>query len=1053
MKRLYKTVALLLIAALLLFPAVPFSSAEEDTNTVAIRTAEDLTALSRNCSLDSWSRGKTVLLERDVDLTGSEFQPIPTFGGTFDGQGHVISGLTVSGSGNAQGLFRYIQPEGLVSDLTVKGTVSPSNLGDSIGGIAGENRGQLLRCTFHGTVKGDTSVGGIAGINEAEGQLINCSFSGAAEGDLHVGGIAGQNLGSLIRCTNEGDINTAEKVHDDSQEKSALKENLTGRTDVGGIAGYSAGILQSCQNNGAVGYPHIGYNIGGVAGRQSGYLDGCTNRGTVSGRKDVGGITGQLEPEVTVLFNESFLRRLGDELDVLQELADGLLEDASSISDDLSSQMQTVSDQTRAAKDAAEELGDAMTGWADEGISQINDLSARISKTLDQLDPVLDETNKNLEKLTDTADDLSQILEDTGKLGDLGSESVRQLRLAIREISSISDRYRQALTRLSDAAEALRNALGDMPQMKEAFADLSDAARQLHRILPDSLRSASDHLKKSLQALEEAGMEADEILSSLNDTGSDISDIFRELSDNADSIYQIVDDLFDEPAISIPTIDSTITAQSDALDDAFSSLSDQMENLGSLIDASADTLSSDLEIIGSQFGVITDLIRNEGSRMQETEMEDRFSDISDQGGTEDQTAGRVSASRNEGAVEGDINVAGIAGVMAIDRDFDPEDDLIQEGDRSPDFWLQTKASVFSCVNAGPITGKKDYTGGITGRMDMGIVQNCESYGDVTSTGGSYVGGISGASWGTIRSCWSRCILSGDCYIGGIAGLGSDLVRCRSLAEISEGEAFTGTIAGNIENDSSVTGNLFSGKNSAAIDGISYAGKAEPVSLDELCLLPDVPEDFAQMTLTFVADGETVSVLSVTYGEGLEVLPAPPAKEGCSASWPDLDYSCITASQTIEAIYTPYTSALSAGGDLPRILVDGSFSPNAEVSYENEEISWSDENGQSHSGTAWTVTVEDPELDIDSCTIHYRLPEDGSRWTVWVLDNDRWQIREHEIDGRYLLLTVEGAETTFCVLPRPFPLHLILFSVILVALAALLIFLAHRRRKTKRSEAA
>lgn len=45
------------------------------------------------------------------------------------------------------------------------------------------------------------------------------------------------------------------------------------------------------------------------------------------GRKDIGGVAGQMEPDVTLLFNESFLQRLGDELSTLQNMSDALLDD------------------------------------------------------------------------------------------------------------------------------------------------------------------------------------------------------------------------------------------------------------------------------------------------------------------------------------------------------------------------------------------------------------------------------------------------------------------------------------------------------------------------------------------------------------------------------------------------------------------------------------------------------------------------------------------------------------------------------------------------------
>lgn len=54
--------------------------------------------------------------------------------------------------------------------------------------------------------------------------------------------------------------------------------------------------------------------------------------------------------------------------------------------------------------------------------------------------------------------------------------------------------------------------------------------------------------------------------------------------------------------------------------------------------------------------------------------EDRFEDVSDEA-PETTDTGYLSDARNDGTVEGDVNVAGIVGSMAIEYDFDPEDDL------------------------------------------------------------------------------------------------------------------------------------------------------------------------------------------------------------------------------------------------------------------------------------------------------------------------------------------------------------------------------------------
>ena len=577
--------------------------------------------------------------------------------------------------------------------------------------------------------------------------------------------------------------------------------------------------------------------------------------------------------------------------------------------------------------------------------------------------------------------------------------------------------------------------------MKSAGADASQALT--------GLAEGGSHLADALESLERLGGVLDGSLSGLGKAGRELADVLASLADGAGQVHQVVQELADGPSIQVPSLDTAVTQQSDALSAAFSGLMDGADDLNTLISSSTDILLADLKAINAQLGVISSLVRNEGRQMGETQLEDRVQDVSAQQELQSQSTGRVSACRNEGTVEGDVDVAGIAGAMAVDLEFDPEDDLTQQGDRSADFLVQAKAAVFDCVNTGPVTGKKDYAGGITGRMDLGRVQACEGYGDVTSTDGSYVGGIAGSSHGMIQDCWSKCTLSGNHYIGGIAGLGSTLTDCRSAVEISGGNAYLGAIAGTVEEDGTVKGNLFAGDTLAAIDGISYAGKAEPAEFETLCALPGAPADFAQLTLTFVADGETVKVLTVPYSGSVTALPDIPAKEGCSASWPELDYGKVTASRTVEAIYTPYTSALTDGGELPEILVDGSFSSGAQVSHSSGEETWTDTEGAEHQGTVWTVTVTDPELEEVSYTIHCRLPEEGKRWQLWVKGEDGWQRQDSTIDGSYLLLKGTGETTVFCVLPQPFPTALVVMLILALALAAgVVILLVRRRRRSK-----
>ena len=1134
MKRIHNRLAILLIFALLLSLAAPVGAAG---SRITIRTPEDLVELSRRCSLDSWSRGKTVVLSADLDLSDVEFSSIPTYGGTFDGQGYTISGLTITGSGNVRGLFRYLQSGGVVQNVSLEVTIEPTDLQDSLGGLVGNNRGSVRNCTVTGSIQGETNIGGIIGVNESSGKIINSTFSGSVTGEHYVGGIAGQNLGSILQCVNQGKINTvavegeADLEDLDSRPLNST-ENLPACTDIGGITGFSTGVLQSCKNTGPVGYEHVGYNVGGIAGRQSGYLNGCTNQGVILGRKDVGGIAGQLEPEIFLRYGEDLLNQLWSELGTLGDQVDHLLSDLNSTNTSTTAQLQMLSSHAGTAQDAAGELMDAAKDWANGNLSTVNDLSARISWSLQQLEPILETLRPLPEELTDAVDALEEGLDQAEQAGDLASDAGQSLRTALQEALRAADHMNEGLEHIRASQDALKSALGDPNEIKlaleqmakgigqlgdgtvafseamehlrdgwaalpdvssidaflQAFEDLSTAGtstanglkniqkafirlkdtitangdptealktalQELEKAAAsfqsgaDQLQTAGKHLLSALDTLEDAGIYLDGVVDAFRDAGDAFNNAFSRLGEGADAFHEMVKTLAEEPSIQFTPIGSDMTARGDALDAALSDLLGSADDLGDLLSQSSDTILGDLSAVSQQLQSITDLLRQETSLKKSGEG-DRIEDISDQVDGRSQRTGCLSDARNEGVVKGDVNVAGIAGSMAIEYDFDPEDDLVEVGDRSLDVRYQTKAVILSCINLGEVTGKKDDAGGIVGRMDLGQVSHCENYGSVSSADGSYVGGIAGASWGSIRDSWARCTLSGDHYVGGIAGYGSTLKNCHTLITLQEGSAYVGTVAGSVDPEGTVTGNTFTQEALGAIDGISYAGQAEPVTFGALCAA-GAPETFAQLELTFRADGKEVAVVPFQYGKGIARLPEIPAKKGYSAAWPDLDYSHLTASQTLEAIYTPYTSSLTDGGDLPDILVDGSFSAQAKVSHTTKETAWTDSKGESHQGTAYTVTVKDPVLDAVSYTVHCRLPEANGRYAVWVQTGENWQRQDSEKDGSYLLFPSTEETITFCLVEEGNSLvkYLLTFTV----LAAGLFILFWRRRMQKKKE--
>ena len=357
--KLKRLSSLLLAAALCLTLC---GTAFADGDVINIKTADDLIRLSENCKLDTWSQGKSVELDADISLDSAEFTPIPSFGGTFNGNGRTISGLNISGKYSSAGLFAAVQEGGTVKNLNVSGSVDTSGASDAAGGIAGTNSGKIIACSFSGSVSGSVNTGAVVGRNELTGTVQNCRSTGAVYGDKMTGGIAGCNLGLLSSCTNTAYVNTVSSdrtvsIQDISLDlsfdlsKLASRDTVTSTFDTGGIAGYSSGIIRSCSNEAVVGYRHVGYNVGGISGRSCGFISGCTNSGTVYGRKDVGGITGQMEPYMKLNVENSMLARMQQQLSELSALIDQAANDVQGGAGGVSSRLNSIAGSVGGALD------------------------------------------------------------------------------------------------------------------------------------------------------------------------------------------------------------------------------------------------------------------------------------------------------------------------------------------------------------------------------------------------------------------------------------------------------------------------------------------------------------------------------------------------------------------------------------------------------------------------------------------------------------------------------------------------------------------------------
>lgn len=411
--------ALLSMVLIVMLMPVKYTYADTNKNEdIRISSVEDLLQMSENCHIDEWSRNKTVILTTDLDLTGVDYVPIPVFTGTFDGKQHVIKGLNYSGNGYVAGLFRYIAEDGAVKNLIVEGIIANTDEKQCIGGICGENAGVISHCEFHGTIDGRSETGGIAGINAATGTIEACAAGGAISGYYSTGGIAGKNHGIIVRCNNRAGVNNSNDWVEEDDENSfdwlsTLRNSeqtasLKSGTDTGGIAGFSDGIISSCTNIAAIGYAHTGYNVGGIAGRQSGMLTLCKNTGRVYGRKDVGGIVGQMEPYIHMDEADS----INDSIEKLHALINKMLDDIDQATGTISEDCKQLKSNADAALNTSHDMAGQVSDFVDENVDQVNILADRLRYVIDELPAVQDELMAATDALTTVNSDLKKINED-----------------------------------------------------------------------------------------------------------------------------------------------------------------------------------------------------------------------------------------------------------------------------------------------------------------------------------------------------------------------------------------------------------------------------------------------------------------------------------------------------------------------------------------------------------------------------------------------------------------------------------------------------------------
>lgn len=193
-----------------------------------IKTEDDLRTLAKAVDYDTNFADCHFVLTADLDFGGGtegNFKPIGgvyKFAGTFDGQGHTISGIVVDRPNPFNGLFGKA---GNVKNLVLSNSTIVANcigspsaksiVESNSGGLVGYLEGTVENCHVTSSVTirvaGDftSSFGGIAGY--AEGKILGCTSEATVTsefaGSCYLGGIVGKAANVAVNhCINLGPV-------------------------------------------------------------------------------------------------------------------------------------------------------------------------------------------------------------------------------------------------------------------------------------------------------------------------------------------------------------------------------------------------------------------------------------------------------------------------------------------------------------------------------------------------------------------------------------------------------------------------------------------------------------------------------------------------------------------------------------------------------------------------------------------------------------------------------------------------------------------------------
>ncbi len=1018
----------------------------------------------------------------------------------------VFDGI-VEASDYVGGVTGYNEISGVVMDCEAAGEISGAHY---TGGIAGDNVGNIVGCLNKAdiNISNEDQAKSLEDINLEQyttGILNALDKEEDEKGDklsttdntVDTGGIAGLSTGIIQNCVNEGTIGYEHVGY-----------------NTGGIVGRQSGYVHACANKGKI---YGRKDVGGIVGQAEPYIaidlsedivrqlsdhidtmhdeidkmldDAGDQSDLVSNRLSV--IRDFADRAIddtnaladrTIDWTDSMMDSVNEAVSrfdyVLDETAkeDGVIDHATGAADDVKDAAAELEDMVQAmdiyqymtpeeqvlyndARAAIEDGGKEHAGYAAEATEAYENYfiaKAAINKgdIESDLKPM---TASGVKERPNAADNNTfdsvlngdTYLEITGWVHELGSGDTQDFPLSDGSEKAAADQevLQKTAQDMSDNASAVAEKASDYADRKYAaehgpsYSD--DMGAHLELMTDIASRHTAEMTEDAREQLGDAVSSAKDAAENLEDMGEGTKDILTTLNDKDD--------------ISFPRLGEDYHSTTGSLNSNLKSISENMGYLNDEMSSSGHRIGDDLSDINDEFSEIMRLYTDAMDGVLDMDYSNIYEDES-QENAEESIDSTVADCVNNGKVEADLNVAGIAGTMAIEYDFDLESDVTGIDDARANSTYLTKCVLRQNINQANVTAQKSYVGGVCGLQEMGMALRCENYGRIESMAGDYVGGVAGQSLSHIKSSYAKCTVSGGEYVAGIAGYGHGIENCCAMVRIKEADAFSGAIAGKITDDAEIADNFFVSDEIAGIDRISYSGKAEPVSYKTLLETEGIPARFRKMKITFYADEEEVGTAECSFGGSvpLENYPTIPAKEGFYADWDNKELTNVRLDEDVTVEYVRYLTTLAGSwmreNNQSSLLVDGMFAQEDELSVDklgtdSVQVLLPAAEEPEELTECWQIEIPD-----DGATTHqirYQAPQgktDGVE--IYVQGAEGWKKAETELMGIYFLFPAEGNSVKIAVSVAKKGVMDYIFFIAAGAAALILVVVLFVRKKRK-----